>query len=131
MTFINNPGYLAPVTFIPSTLLITAISKSLPMQVTFTVPSTGSNTYIPGQLVRLKIPRSYGMSQANGLTGRILTVSLNSMTLNIDSSAFDTFTVPAAGSESPASLTPAGSQNLEFSNTTNQVPFQPLNNRGN
>lgn len=123
--------YLPGVIQIPSSLLITNITNSSPMVVSFIVPSTGSNTYIPGQVVRLLIPRSYGMFQANGLMGKILTAGISSMTLNIDSTLFDVFVVPSGNVEQPATLSPAGSQNLEFSNLTDQVGFQSLNNIGN
>lgn len=122
--------FLPGVIQIPSTLLITAITQSFPMVITFTVPSTGANTYVIGQLVRLTIPFPYGMQQANGLTGRIVQIGLTNMSLNIDSTNFDPFTIPLSG-EQPASLAPAGSQNLEFSNLTDQVGFQSLNNIGN
>lgn len=101
------------------------------MTVSFTIPSTGENTYQSGQVVKLNIPKTYGMSQANGLTGKILTVGVNSMTLAIDSRQFDSFAVPADGLPTPATLTPYGSQNLQFNNVTSQVPFQPFNDRGN
>lgn len=123
--------YLPGVIQIPSALTITAISQTSPMQITFTVPSTGANTYIPGQSVKLNVPQSYGMFQANGLVGQILSVSLTSMILNINSSGFDPFVVPAASAEQPATLVPSGSRNLQYDNTTGQVPFQSLNNIGN
>jgi len=65
------------------------------------------------------------MQQANGLILKILLVSGNDLYLNINSTVFDPFSVPLTG-EMPASLSPAGSQNLEFSNQTSQVPFQAL-----
>lgn len=123
--------YLPGVIQIPSTLLIIGITQSFPMIVTFTVPSTGSNTYVVNQLVRLFVPRTWGMYQANGLTGRIMAVDSTTMSLNIDSTYFDAFIDGSSTSETPASLAPAGSQNLEYNNTTNQVPFQSLNNIGN
>jgi hypothetical protein len=123
--------YLPGVIQIPSTLIITDITRSFPMQVTFTVPSTGSNTYIPGQLVRLNVPRTYGMWQANGLTGKILQAGASTLLLNLDSTLFDVFVYAPSSNETPASLSPAGSQNLQYNNSTNQVPFQSLNNIGN
>jgi hypothetical protein len=123
--------YLPGVIQIPSTLIITAITQSAPMNITFSVPSTGANTYVLGQLVRLTVPVTYGMYQANGLTGKIITLGINSMSLNIDSSLFDTFVIPSGNVETPASLSPAGSQNYQFNNTSSQVPFQSLNNIGN
>lgn len=124
-------AYLPGVIQIPSALLITDISRAYPMIVTFMVPSTGFNTYVAGQLVRLAVPRTWGMYQANGLTGRILAIDASTMTLDIDSTNFDVFVDGSSGPETPASLAPAGSQNLEYSNGTDQVPFQSLNNIGN
>ena len=129
----NNANmYLPGVIAIPSAMNITAITNSYPMIVTVVVdPITESNSYIPGQLVRLTIPRSYGMFQANGLVGEILSVNGLDLTLNINSKQFDIFAIPSGNKEQPASLAPSGSRNLPFSNTTNKVPFQSLNNRGN
>lgn len=123
--------YLKGTIQIPSMLLITGITRSYPMIVTFTVPSTGSNTYVVNQLVRLTIPRTWGMYQANGLVGNIMDVDSTTMQLDIDSNYFDAFVDGSATSVTPASLAPAGSRNLEFNNTSRQVPFQSLNNRGN
>ncbi len=123
--------YLPGLVQIPSTLLITYITRSYPMAVTFTVPSTGSNTYIVGQVVRLNVPKTWGMFQADGLTGKIVQIGINSMKLDIDSQLFDSFVDGSSSKEAPASLSPAGSRNLEFDNTTNEAPFQSLNNIGN
>lgn len=123
--------YLPGVIQIPSTLLITAMTQAFPLVVTFTVPETGSNTYVVNQLVRLFVPRTWGMYQANGLTARIMAVDSTTMSLNINSTYFDAFVDGSSTNETPASLAPAGSQNLEYNNTTNRVPFQSLNNRGN
>ncbi len=92
---------------------------------------TDANTYISGQLVKLTVPSTYGMYQANGLTGKITAVNGLQFTLNIDSSGFDPFVVPVSTAEQPASLAPAGSQNLTYGNTTAQVGFQSLYNQGN
>lgn len=126
----NSNQYLPGTIFIPSSLEITAITKAYPMVVTVQSNSSQVNTYIAGMLVRLFIPYTYGMFQANGLTGKVLTVSPTQLSLDIDSSNFDTFSIPPTG-EQPASLSPAGSQNLQYSNSTNQVAFQPYNDRGN
>jgi len=123
--------YLPGVIQIPSRLLITNITQAYPMSITFTVPSNGSNTYVEGQLVRLTVPKTWGMFQANGLTGKILTIGASTMTLNIDSTLFDAFIDGSATKETPASLAPAGSQNLSYSNQTNQIAFQSLNNINN
>jgi len=123
--------YLPPVVSIPSALEITNITRANPMVVTATPNSDQSNTYQVNQLVKLFIPNPYRMIQANGLQAQILSVSGDQITLAIDSSNFDDFVVPTGNVEQPASLSPSGSRNLEFNNTTARVPFQSLNNRGN
>lgn len=133
MTVQNNANVYLPGTIqIPSSLLITGITNAYPMVVTASVNSmTSSNTYIVGQLVRLFIPRSYGMQQANQLTGQITAISGLSFSLDIDSRQFDTFVTPSGNVEQPASFSPAGSRNLQYDNTMGKVPFQSLNNIGN
>ena len=126
----NANTYLPPVIAIPSALEITAITNTNPMVITTTMNSDQVNTYIPGQVVKLNIPQTYGMWQANGISAPILQVNGPYITVNINSINFDPFFIPNDGS-GPASLSPSGSQNLQFSNSTNQVGFQSLNNIGN
>jgi hypothetical protein len=113
-------------------MVITAITRSYPMIVTAILDDvTESNSYINGQLLRLFVPYGYGMIQANDLVGKITNISGLNFTLDIDSSQFDPFVVPVSTIIQPASFSPAGSRNLEYSNFTNAVPFQSLNNVGN
>lgn len=123
--------YLPGVIQIPSALLITSITQNYPATIGFSVPDTGSNTYVPNQLVKLTVPKTWGMFQANGLVVKILSVGSSSMIVDMNSTYFDAFVDGSSTSETPASLAPAGSRNLEFDNTTNQVPFQSLDNIGN
>ena len=133
MTYPNDANVYLPGTVqIPSALEIVAISQSNPMVVTVVVDSiTAANTYRQGQAVRLNIPASYGMQQANGITATLLEVSGSDLSLDVNSTNFDPFSVPSSGIK-PASLSPAGSRNLQYTNNfMNQVAFQCLNNRGN
>lgn len=125
--------YLPPVIQIPSSLLITAITQALPMVITVSIGNTSTevNTYIIGMNVKLLVPNSYGMFQANNLVGTITAISGSQFTLNIDASQFDAFVIPSGNVEQPASISPFGSRNLQYSNLTDQVPFQSYNNIGN
>lgn len=125
--------YLPPVIQIPSSLLVTAITQSSPMVITVAIgnATTEANTYIVGMAVRLFVPVTYGMYQANNLVGTIIAINDLDFTLNLDSSLFDPFVIPSGGVETPASLAPFGSRNLQYDNRTDRVPFQSLNNIGN
>lgn len=128
----DSNTYLAGTIQIPSSIVITAITRSFPMVVTVSVqPLTESNTYQTGQLVRLTVPITYKMIQADGLVGQILSVAGSDLTLDIDSTLFDPFVVPSGNVIQPASLAPDGSRNLTLDNQTRLVPFQSLNDRGN
>jgi len=132
MTIPNDANqYLPPVIQIPSALEISSITQANPMVVTASGNTDQVNTYIPGQLVRFLIPYSYGMFQLANKTLAITAVSGNNFTFGIDSTFFDPFVIPPSTAETPASFASAGSRNLALDNTTRQVPFQSLNNRGN
>ena len=125
--------YLPPVILIPSSLVITSISQSSPMVIGVAIgnSTTEANTYIVGMAVRLFVPQTYGMYQANNLVGTITAISGSVFTLNLDSSLFDSFVVPSGNVEQPATIAPNGSRNLQYNNGTDLVPFQSLNNIGN
>ncbi len=125
--------YLPGVIQIPSALEITAISRSSPMVVSVEINngSTEANTYIIGMAVKLNVPYVFGMFQANNLVGTILEINGQDLNLDIDSSEFDAFSIPLGTIYGPATIAPSGSRNLTYSNLTNQVPFQSLDNIGN
>jgi hypothetical protein len=134
MAYVNDSNEYLPGTIqIPSSINITNITRTYPAVVTVDLdPVTESNTYQAGQLVKLTVPYSYQMFQANNLTAKILEVVGSDMAIDIDARLFDSFVIPSdPKAETPASLAPAGSQNLSFSNDTNNIPFQSLNNRNN
>ena len=125
--------YLPPVILIPSNLVITSITQASPMVIGVAIQNTTTeaNTYIVGMAVRLFVPQTYKMYQANNLVGTITAINGSNFTLNLDSSLFDAFVVPTGNVEQPATIAPNGSRNLEYNNNTRKVPFQNLNNIGN
>jgi len=135
MTVLNDSNvYLPGVITIPSTLQIKAITQERIMKVSVEVDSvTGSVVYHPNQTVKFFIPFEYGMQQLQGRIGKILFIDdvvETDFYIDIDSRNFDPFVIPS-GNVTKACLSPYGSNNLEYNNTTNQVPYQSLNDRGN
>lgn len=124
--------YLPGVIAIPSSLTLVGITNAYPAVATVEVnESTQANTYIQGQSIKLNVPITYGMFQANGIVVTILYVNSNIITLNLDSTQFDIFSIPTGSNYQVATISPNGSRNLVINNDSSQVPFQSLNNIGN
>jgi len=124
-------SYLPGVITIPSALSITAITNAYPAVATVTANAeTQSNSFIAGQLVTLQIPVTYGMWQANNQTVKILANDGSNISLDMDSTNYDAFSIPNPATQ-PATMSPSGSRNLTLDNETRTEPFQSLNNRGN
>jgi hypothetical protein len=118
-----NNIYLPPCYLVPQFLDIAAISQSYPMVVTV----QEANMYLSGQNLHFSVPSSYGMTQLDQMTGTILEVNGFNFLVDIDSTIFDPFVIPAAGTEQPATVTYSGSKNKQYDNTTKWLPFQNLN----
>jgi hypothetical protein len=131
-----NNIYLPATPVTPIYMLITNVTQARQMVITaqipnFFIPIPIPNTYVVGQVIKLTVPFDYGMYQANGLQGKIVSINGLNFTLNIDSTLFDPFVTPSFGQPQPASFSPAGSNNLQFSNFTDLVPFQSATQLGN
>lgn len=118
----------------PQFLYITEITKATQAVVRTSVDPT--NYYKVGMLLHFSIPFSFGMTQMNQLTGKIVAVSSANytMTVDIDSTAFTTFAFPASTSSPTAQLfatvAPAGARTQFDPNTMVQTgydfQFQPF-----
>lgn len=102
---------LAPLAVNPEMMYISNLSVATQMVVSTTVDP--SLFYSAGMEIRLSVPSSFGMTQANGLTGTILAVNAvaassnigaYNLTLNINSSAFTAFAFPASTSSPTTAL---------------------------
>jgi hypothetical protein len=96
--------------FYPRRRYITSISLATSAVVVMSV----THGYTVGQQVRMVVPAAFGMTQMNGLLGTVTAINTttNSITLDIDSSAFTAFAFPtsavAALGVSFAEVTPVG-----------------------
>lgn len=102
--------------YYPRHRYITSISQAGSAVVTLSV----THGYKVGQAVRFVVPSAYGMTQMDGLLGTITAIdttlaSGNTITVDIDSSAFTTFAFPlsAAVPFSPAYVVPVGMDSAE------------------
>ena len=88
----------------PQYLFVTEITKATQAVVRCSVDPTPY--YGVGMKIHFSVPQSFGMTQMNQLTGKILAVSSANYTLtvDIDSSAFTTFAFPTSASSPTAQL---------------------------
>jgi len=109
-------------TFQRAMRLISAITNDNPAQVT----TTFDHDYGTGDIVRLNIPKWYGMIQADKLVGTITVTGTDTFTIDINTTKFDIFSVPAPVPwyvNASASVTPVGevTENLDGA-TQNTLP---------
>lgn len=91
--------------FYPSINSITGINNSVNAVITV----LNTNDLTVGQVIRINVPRTYGMLQIDDQIANIVSVGSNSYTVDIDSTNFDTFSVPISP-EQEALLVPIGMQ---------------------
>lgn len=93
--------------FKPAVRDIAAITNGFPLEVT----TTFDHSYLSGLIVRILVPSNFGMVLLNKAVGSILVTGPTTFTMNIDSSQFDPFVIPASQpgfNFTPAQVVPVG-----------------------
>ncbi len=133
---LDASGFAAPATAViarrvskdklvsPSFNFVTKISQAANAIVTL----SKSHDYSVGQLIHFNVPDSFGMSQISQLTGKILSVTDYTFTVDINSSSFSAFAFPIDALVPAvrlfATVAPAGQRN-EYNTET--APFRSAN----
>ena len=78
---------------------IASITKANPMVLT----TVDDHDYVIGIAVRFFIPNQFGMVQLNNLIGQVISLTTNTLTINLDSTNFSVFSYP---SPLPSAYTP-------------------------
>lgn len=100
MSIIYYPGYSQQQ--VHENLLvrtIESITQSNPMVVTTTV----DHDYVAGMMVTFLIPTQFGMVQLNNLSAQVISLTSDTLTINLDSTGFTPFAYP---SPLPSAYTP-------------------------
>ena len=103
--------------FQPAMRFIADISLSNPMIVT----TVGNHLYATGLTVRLTVPHNYKMTQADLITGEIIVLSPTTFSMPIDSTLFNSFSVPAGIIEINAQVVPFGENALSVAQAERNV----------
>jgi hypothetical protein len=107
LAYMGAPGDAAPgagtyrriaynAMYAPRRRLITNVTQATSAVVTLSV----THGYVVGEKIQFVLPVIYGMKELNGLVGEITAINTttNTITVNIDTSAFTAFTFPRASS---------------------------------
>lgn len=78
---------------------IASITNSFPMIVT----TVNDHGYVAGMMVAFLIPTQFGMVELNKLNAQVLSITNNTLTINLDSRNFSVFSYP---SPLPSAYTP-------------------------
>ena len=90
MSVVSNGGLWNSGTYIPFLCNIIAISQGQTTVITTAI----DHGFVVGNQVQFVIPRQWGISQLNNLKGYVLSLTSNTITVNIDSTLFDPFVTP-------------------------------------
>ena len=78
--------------FQPAMRLVTAITRSSTAQVT----TSTDHDYRTGDIVRIYVPKWYGMRRADRMQGEITVTGDDTFTIDIDTTGFNAFSAPTA-----------------------------------
>lgn len=103
-------------TYQPAMRIVTAITQDAPAQVT----TSFAHGYQTGDIVRLWVPSTYGMSQVNEQQGTITVIDDTNFIIGLDTTKYDAFAVPI-DPERCAFVTPIGEVNSKLTQATRNV----------
>jgi hypothetical protein len=95
---------------------ISAVTQANPMVVT----TVSDHHYVSGMMIAFLIPVAFGMTQLNNITAQVLSLTSNTLTINLNSTGFTPFAYP---SPLPSAYTPPS---VIPSSSGPSLPPQPL-----
>ena len=116
--YIPSYSFRYPV-YQPAMRVIANITNASPAVVTTTI----NHQYLTGTIVRLIVPKGFGMVQANQLVGTILVLTPTTFAIDINTTNFDAFTLPSSfpPGYNDAQVIPIGEENALLAAATNNV----------
>lgn len=114
-------------TYQPAVRIISAITQANPAVVTTTFAGSqvnGGNQYKTGTVIRLDIPNTYGMIEANTLFAPITVINSSNFSITIDTTHFTPFVVPSVQKQYAQCIPIADSDDNTFpAAVTNVLPY--------
>lgn len=91
--------------FLPRFRYITDISNAQYAVVTFLNP----HDYVLNEIISFRVTKPYGMVEINEKSAKVLDKGTYTVTINIDTTNFNSFIYPVSGKNSPPCCVPVGS----------------------
>lgn len=91
-----------PFKFYPSINVATNITQAFNCVITLVLPVI----YQVNEFITVNVPQGWGMTQINGMTGKVVAVNTGAgtITLDIDTSGFDPFVIPPVWTQLPQTV---------------------------
>lgn len=96
-----NPGY----EFLPRWKYVTGITNAKNAVVT----CDSDHNFSDGEIVSFRVTPPYGMFEMNNLKSRVIEHTSDTITVEIDSSSWNSFIYPASGDNTPPTVIPSAS----------------------
>ena len=109
---IADAGFSRGVTGVPAFRFVTNITNQLQAVVT----TSEDHTYTIGEVVSFRTSKPYGMVEINNRSGKILSVTANTLTVDIETTNFTPFINAGENFQFPALVVPSCSSVIPGSN---------------
>ena len=115
---VDNP------TYVPAMRLILSVTNSYPATVTTSLDNVvaGNHGYSTGLIVRTVIPIACGMQELNNFVGEIVVTGPTTFTIDVDTTRFGVFAIPALPNppwaNTCAQVSPVGENNSMLTQAT-------------
>ena len=106
---------------LPEYVYITGVTQATSAVVTLSL----AHNFVVNQVLYFDVPSDMGMTQLNGLSGKVTAVGTYTVTVDIDSSGFTAFAFPATGTRMQFASVGSSGQRNSYNSTT--VPFHSGN----
>ena len=92
-------------TFTPRFFYIIAITLGVRTVLQFST----DHDYVLGEYVSTRVSQPYGTKELNNVRGKIISLTSDTVTIDVDSNGFTPFIYPVSGKNTPPVCVPAGS----------------------
>ena len=110
--------------YAPAERFITKITAASPAVITTAI----NHGFVAGDVISLRVPVAFGMTQANLLDVKVVSVTGTTITTDLDASSFTAFAFPVSASyvTSKAEVVPAGASSSNVVNATTNSGFKGI-----